>query len=269
MSDVHGRAGGRTDDWADGLFDGFDPADAPGDGPVAFGGAPTGAVLLAAARRGLFPLPGDDLAAAYREARYGAEVASGRVRLLPGPAGADPYALAWWCPDPRPVVTAGGVHLSTRLRRGLRGRADWCSTADRAFAEVVAGCARGRSPVWLTPELRAALVGLHRAGAAHSVEVWEGDALVGGVFGVAVGGVLSLDSMFRLRPGADRVAVADLGDRFAAAGGRLLDLQWDGAHVRALGARPVARRDYLGALAGPGAEAVPLGTGPLPVARLG
>ncbi|MFJ1758544.1 leucyl/phenylalanyl-tRNA--protein transferase [Kitasatospora sp. NPDC088134] len=263
MSNFHGGADAPSDD----LFDGLDLVGAPGDGPVAFGGATTGAVLLAAVRRGLFPLPGDDLAAAYREARYAADVASGRIGLLPGPAGADPYALAWWCPDPRPVVASGAVHLSTRLRRGLRGRADWCTTADRAFAEVVAGCARGRRPVWLTPELRAALVELHRAGAAHSVEVWEGAALVGGVFGVAVGGVLSLDSMFRLRPGADRVAVADLGARFAAAGGCLLDLQWDGAHVRALGARPVARRDYLGALGGSAAVA-PLGTGPLPVARL-
>ncbi|MFI2606563.1 leucyl/phenylalanyl-tRNA--protein transferase [Kitasatospora sp. NPDC018619] len=240
----------------------------PGDGPVAFGGSLGPEALLAAYRRGLFPLPAADVyASAYNEAVYGDAVAAGEVALLPG--GPDPYALAWWSPDPRPVVAAGGVRLGSRLARRLRNRSGWWTSADRAFGRVLAACAEGRQPVWLTEELAASLVRLHELGAAHSGEVWEGEELIGGVFGIAVGPVLSLDSMFHRRPDAARVAVADLGARFAAAGGRLLDAQWDGPHVRSLGAGPVERSRYLAVLSeGRGAAVVPQGA-PLPAARLG
>ncbi|RKE16890.1 leucyl/phenylalanyl-tRNA--protein transferase [Streptomyces sp. TLI_171] len=249
-------------------LDDLDLAHAPGDAPVAFGAELTAPVLLAAYRRGLFPMPGDDISAAFNEAVHAPDVVAGRIRVLPGPAAQDPYALAWWSPDPRPVVAPDRVHLPTRLRRSLRGRLRWHTTADRAFGEVVARCAEGRRPAWLTRGLREALEQLHRGGAAHSAEVWDGTALVGGAFGVAVGGVLSLDSMFRHRPGADRVAVADLAARFGAVDGRLLDAQWDSPHVRAFGTSPMARPQYLRALAAPSAVA-PLTTEPLPAARLG
>ncbi|MBO1420075.1 leucyl/phenylalanyl-tRNA--protein transferase [Streptomyces sp. FH025] len=245
-------------------FDGLDVQLAPADGPVAFGGRLDAGELLAAYRRGLFPLPAADVyASAYNEARYGG--ADG-VALLPG--GDDPYALAWWSPDPRPVLRPDGVRLPGRLARRLRNRAQrWMTTADRAFGEVLAACAEGRQPVWLTAELASALVELNALGAAHSVEVWEGEELVGGVFGVVVGPVLSLDSMFHRRSDAARVAVADLGARFGAAGGRLLDAQWDGPHVRSLGAAPMARSRYLAELAA-AARTGPLPGDRLPVARL-
>ncbi|MFG2911848.1 leucyl/phenylalanyl-tRNA--protein transferase [Kitasatospora sp. NPDC048298] len=242
----------------------------PGDGPVAFGGS-LGALgpggLLAAYRRGLFPLPAADVyAGAYNEAVYGDAVEAGEVALLPG--GADPYALAWWSPDPRPVIAPDGVRLGSRLARRLRNRSSWWTSADRAFGRVLAGCSEGRRPVWLTGELADVLLRLHELGAAHSGEVWEGEELIGGVFGIAVGPVLSLDSMFHRRPDAARVAVADLGARFAAAGGRLLDAQWDGPHVRSLGAEPMARSRYLAELSDGGGGGVPEGA-PLPAARLG
>ncbi|MFG3225756.1 leucyl/phenylalanyl-tRNA--protein transferase [Kitasatospora sp. NPDC048194] len=237
----------------------------PGDRPVALGGALGPDELLAAYRRGLFPMPAADLyAGAYNEALYGEAVESGELPVLPG--GEDPYALAWWSPDPRPVLRPDAVRLPRRLARRLR-RAPWSTTVDRAFGEVLAGCAEGRQPAWLTHELAAALLELHARGAAHSGEVWEGGELVGGVFGVAVGPVLSLDSMFHRRPDAARVAVADLGSRFGAAGGRLLDAQWDGPYIRSLGAVPMERSRYLAELAG----AAPTGALPgerLPVARL-
>ncbi|MER7582398.1 leucyl/phenylalanyl-tRNA--protein transferase [Kitasatospora sp. NPDC097691] len=263
---------------------------APGDGPVAFGGTLGPGELLAAYRRGLFPLPAADVyASAYNEAVYGDAVEAGQVPLLPG--GEDPYALAWWSPDPRPVIAADGVRIGSRLARRLRNRSAWWTSADRAFGQVLAACAERRQPVWLTRELAAALTRLHALGAAHSGEVWEGEELIGGVFGVAVGAVLSLDSMFHRRPDAARVAVADLGARFGAVGGRLLDVQWDGPHVRSLGAQPMPRSRYLAELAGAagamgataaagatrvadGAGAGPrsaglLPTEPLPVSRLG
>ncbi|MFF7992172.1 leucyl/phenylalanyl-tRNA--protein transferase [Kitasatospora xanthocidica] len=262
-------------DQAAAAFDALDLRHAPGDGPVAFGGVLGPGELLAAYRRGLFPLPAaDEFASAYNEALYGDAVDAGEVALLPG--GVDPYALAWWSPDPRPVIAAGGVRLGRGLARRLRNQSAWWTSADRAFGRVLEACAQGRQPVWLTEELAVALTRLHALGAAHSGEVWEGEELIGGVFGVAVGTVLSLDSMFRRRPDAARVAVADLGARFGAAGGRLLDAQWDGPHVRSLGAEPVARARYLAELAGGGDGADgadgdgPVLEGvPMPVARLG
>ncbi|MFJ6619181.1 leucyl/phenylalanyl-tRNA--protein transferase [Kitasatospora sp. NPDC091335] len=262
-------------------LDALDLRRGPGEGPVAFGGslgsgcsgcsgssggAPGAGELLAAYRHGLFPLPAADVyTSAYNEAVYGEAVEAGEVALLPG--GADPYALAWWSPDPRPVIAPGAVRLGSRLARRLRNRSSWWTSADRAFGQVLEACAEGRQPVWLTDELAAVMLRLHELGAAHSGEVWEGEELVGGVFGVTVGPVLSLDSMFHRRPDAARVAVADLGARFAAAGGRLLDAQWDGPHVRSLGAEPMARSRYLAELSGGGTGV--LERAPLPAARLG
>ncbi|MER7703697.1 leucyl/phenylalanyl-tRNA--protein transferase [Kitasatospora sp. NPDC097605] len=264
------------------LFATLDVDRAPADGPAAFGADLAPATLLAAYRRGLFPLPAaDPYASAFNEARSEAAVAAGRVPLLPGPdhggdgggpdggpGGADPYALAWWSPDPRPLLAADGVQLGRKLSRLLRNRLDWWTTADQAFEEVLAACAEGREPPWLTPELQEALTGLHRLGAAHSAEVWQDGELIGGVFGIASGPVLSLDSMFHRRPDAARVAVADLAARFAAAGGRLLDAQWDSPHVRSLGAAPQPRSRYLAALAEDAGPLHPLDTSLLPAARL-
>ncbi|WP_406088254.1 leucyl/phenylalanyl-tRNA--protein transferase [Kitasatospora purpeofusca] len=251
------------------LFAAVDVARAPADGPAAFGGDLAPDTLLAAYRHGLFPLPAADaFASAFNEARHEEEVAAGRIALLPGPGHADPYALAWWSPDPRPVLAPDGVRLGRKLSRLLRNRLDWSTTADAAFEQVLAACAEGREPPWLTRDLREALTALHRLGAAHSVEVWEEGELIGGVFGIAAGAVLSLDSMFHRRPDAARVAVADLAARFAATGGRLLDTQWDSPHVRSLGAAPLPRAHYLAALAaGPEPEA-PLDTSRLPAVRL-
>ncbi|MGW3045531.1 leucyl/phenylalanyl-tRNA--protein transferase [Kitasatospora sp. NPDC001159] len=233
---------------------------------MAFGGTLGPAELLAAYRRGLFPLPAADVyTGAYNEALYGEAVESGELPVLPG--GEDPYALAWWSPDPRPVLRPDDVRLPRRLARQLRGAVRWSTTADRAFGAVLDACTEGRQTTWLTAELAEALTELNAQGAAHSVEVWEGEELVGGVFGVAVGSVLSLDSMFHRRPDAARVAVADLGARFGAAGGRLLDAQWDGPYVRSLGAEPMARSRYLAELAG-AASTGPLTGDRLPVTRL-
>ncbi|MGW6913976.1 leucyl/phenylalanyl-tRNA--protein transferase [Kitasatospora sp. NPDC054939] len=238
-----------------GPFAGLDLRGAPGDGPVAFGAGLAPETLLAAYRSGLFPMPAPDpYASAFNEARYE------DAPVLPGPAADDdPYALAWWSPDPRPVLAPGGVRLGSHLARRLRNRLDWWTTADRAFEQVVEACAAGRQQHWLTVELRASLVELHRRGAAHSAEVWDGEELIGGVFGVSAGPALSLDSMFHRRSDAARVAVADLARRFTDAGGSLLDAQWDGPHIRSLGAVPVPRARYLARLAAP---AGPYASGP-------
>ncbi|MFD9128928.1 leucyl/phenylalanyl-tRNA--protein transferase [Kitasatospora sp. NPDC059571] len=227
-------------------WSGVDLADAVPDGPAAFCADLGPAGLLAGYRAGAFPMPAaDDYAMYLNEARYEDLVAAGAVALDDPLGDGSGYRVAWWSPDPRPVIAVGEARLGSRLARRLRGRTNWTTTADRAFDEVVRRCAEGRRPVWLTEELRRGLAALHTAGRAHSAEVWEDGTLVGGVFGVRVGPVLSLDSMFRLRPDAARIAVVDLARRFAETGGRLLDAQWDGPHVRSLGATAMPRTRYL------------------------
>ncbi|MCU7821336.1 leucyl/phenylalanyl-tRNA--protein transferase [Kitasatospora sp. DSM 101779] len=241
---------------------------APADAPVAFCADLGPDALLAGYRAGAFPMPAQDEYSLWmNEARYEDLVDEGAV-ALPAGAGEEAYGVAWWSPDPRPVVPVGGARLGGRLSRRLRNRDDWTTTADKAFGEVVDRCAEGRSPAWLTTELRTALRALHAGGRAHSIEVWENGELVGGAFGVRVGPVLSLDSMMGLRPDAARVAIVDLAQRFGESGGLLLDVQWDSPHVRSLGAVPVPRSEYR-ALLREGPAAGPPPGEERPASRLG
>ncbi|WP_329571592.1 leucyl/phenylalanyl-tRNA--protein transferase [Kitasatospora sp. NBC_01266] len=240
---------------------GLDLAAAPTDAPAAFCADLSAEGLLDAYRHGLFPLPApDEYARCLNEALYEDQVAAGRITLL-GEAEAA-YRVAWWSPDPRLVIGVGRARLPRRLARRLRNRDDWSTSLDQAFPEVLAGCADGRDRHWLTGELRTALARLHERGAAHSAEVWADGELIGGAFGVRVGPVLSLDSMFHRRPDASRVAIADLAARFAEAGGHLLDVQWDSPHIRTLGAVPIPRPQYLATLRGPAAGRPPVGGRP-------
>ncbi|WP_371501629.1 leucyl/phenylalanyl-tRNA--protein transferase [Kitasatospora sp. NBC_00374] len=253
----------RTTDWWHTLA----VSAAPADAPAAFCADLGADSLLAAYRSGLFPMPAaDEYGRWMNEALYEDRVATGAI-AVPGGDGELPYQVAWWSPDPRPVLIPGQARLGRRLARRLRNRLDWSTSVDRDFGRVVSQCAAGREPRWLTEELRRSLLALHERGWAHSVEVWQGPELVGGAFGVRAGPVLSLDSMFHRRPDASRVAVADLATRFGAVGGRLLDVQWDSPHIRSLGARPVPRQDYLDLLRS-GPPVGPPATDLLPAARL-
>ena len=233
---------------------------APADAPAVFCADLGPAGLLAGYRAGAYPMPAEDEYSRYlSEARFEEDVAAGAIVVVGGAAGDEvPYEVAWWSPDPRPVIAPGEEHLGRRLARSLRNRLVWSTTVDEAFARVVDECRAGRSPRWLTDGLKQGLCGLHAEGRAHSVEVWEDGELIGGAFGVRVGPVLSLDSMFHRRPSAARVAIADLGARFAAAGGLLLDAQWDGPAVRALGGTLMPRAGYL-RLLGSGEGSAPSG----------
>ena len=231
---------------------------APADAPAAFCADLSPAGLLAGYRAGAYPMPAEDEYARYlSEARFEDGVAAGDIAVVGGGAEV-PYEVAWWSPDPRPVIVPGEERLGRRLARALRNRLAWSTSVDTAFDRVVDECRVGRSPRWLTDELKQGLCGLHQEGRAHSVEVWEDGELIGGAFGVRVGPVLSLDSMFHRRPGAARVAIADLGARSAAVGGRLLDAQWDGPAVRGLGGTLMPRAGYL-RLLGSGRGSAPAG----------
>jgi len=228
-------------------------AGAPAEGAVAFGADLGPDTLYAAYRAGLYPFPAGTIEQQLiNELTYEPDVAAGRVSLLPGAA--EPYAIAWCSPDPRPLIRPGDLRIQRSLRQQLRNKVDWTTTLDACFRQVVEECRTGRSQSWLTGELVDGLVELHDRGHAHSVEVWDGTELVGGTFGVRVGAVFSADSQFTRRSGAGKVAVADLVRRFAEAGGAAVDVQHDGDHVRLMGAQPVPRSTYLELLGAPGHE---------------
>jgi leucyl/phenylalanyl-tRNA---protein transferase len=242
------------------------PSAGPAEGPVAFCGDLGPDSVLGAYRRGLVPMPAaDEYFRGFNEIRYEDQVAAGAIAVV-GDERQDPYGVAWWSPDPRPVIGQAGVHLGRNVRRTLR-RDGLSTTANAAFKLVAEACREAREPRWLTDALLGTLAELHGAGWAHSIEVWLGGELVGGALGIGIGGVLSGDSLFGRRPGAAAVAVADMRARLVAAGGTVIDAQWDSPFLRSLGAEPVDRGRYLAMLDG-ARKPLALPVQPLPAERL-
>ncbi|MFO1400504.1 MAG: leucyl/phenylalanyl-tRNA--protein transferase [Steroidobacteraceae bacterium] len=159
--------------------------------------------------------------------------------------------VLWWSPDPREVLPVDGLHVSRSLARTLR-RGGFSTSVDTDFAAVIEACAapRARSPgTWITAEMRAAYLGLHALGVAHSIEVRRGSELVGGVYGVAVGRVFSGESMFSRASNASKVALVALAGWCRGQGHALIDCQLPSAHLRSLGSRPLPRAGFLAYLA--------------------
>lgn len=170
--------------------------------------------------------------------------------------------ILWWCPDPRMVFRSDGVRLSTRLRRQLR-RSPWIVRADTVFADVIQACALaprvGQRGTWITTGMRAAYCELHRLGHAHSVEVFDGEQLVGGIYGVAIGRMFFGESMFSAESGGSKVALAALAYRLREWAWPLIDAQVENPHLLSLGAETWLRQDFLsriGALTAAGEPAV-------------
>jgi leucyl/phenylalanyl-tRNA---protein transferase len=182
----------------------------------------------------------------------GTLLAAYRLGLFPmglGGQGAGP--LGWWTPDPRGVLPLAGMRVTRSLARSVRRMA---TTVDAAFDDVVAGCADPDRPHrWITPEVASAYGRLHRLGWAHSVEVWDGEPgerLVGGLYGVSVGGLFAGESMFSRARDASKVALVRLVGALAADGDprRLLDVQWRTDHLASLGVVEVPRAEYAALL---------------------
>ncbi|MDX8150232.1 leucyl/phenylalanyl-tRNA--protein transferase [Patulibacter brassicae] len=158
------------------------------------------------------------------------------------------FRVAAYRADPRAILDLDAIRLPRTLRRTIP-RHGFRLTVDAAFSEVVEHCAHrpglGPGEVWLTPRLAGAYRALHRWGHARSFEVWDGDALVGGTFGVALGRAHTLESMFHLAPDAGSAAVLHAAVRMRGAGYRLLDVQQRTPHTARLGVREVAEAEFL------------------------
>ena len=187
----------------------------PGDAPLGVGGDLDAATLVRAYSEGVFPW-----------FSHG-----------------DP--VLWWSPDPRGIFELDGLHVSRRLQRTIRS-GTFAVTVDRCFADVMRACGEGRGEgTWITPEMLAAYTELHRRGHAHSLEVWKGGALAGGIYGVSVGGLFAGESMFHRVTDASKVALVKLAERLAERGYTLFDTQMVTDHTTAMGAVEIPRAAYL------------------------
>jgi leucyl/phenylalanyl-tRNA--protein transferase len=204
----------------------FPPVESAGpDGLLLTGGQLTPDWLVDAYSRGIFPMP----------------IEYNRRRLV-----------AWISPDPRGILELDAVHVSRRLARRL-ARREFEFSLDRSFIEVVEGCAIPRrrdddEDRWLTPAMLAAYQSLHQLGLAHSLEVWQGGQLVGGVFGVTIGGLFAGESMFHRVTDASKAALVVLAEHLKRRGYVLFDVQWTNDHTRSLGAIDIPRREYVALL---------------------
>ena len=159
--------------------------------------------------------------------------------------------LLWWSPDPRCVIVPAEVHVSRRLVRTLK-EGCFLVTCNQDFGGVISACAdlRREDPggTWLVPEMQEAYRRLHRLGYAHSVEVWEGEELAGGLYGVALGRFFFGESMFHRVTDASKVAMVKLCRYLAEHRFVLLDCQVPNPHLQRMGAKPMARAAFLDTL---------------------
>jgi leucyl/phenylalanyl-tRNA--protein transferase len=190
-------------------------------GLLAVGGDLSQARLLAGYRRGIFPW--------YSEGQ----------------------PILWWSPDPRAVLLPQDLKVSRSLARRIRS-GEFATHTDRDFPATIAACAAPRNNgggTWITDEMRTAYQDLHRAGYAHSVETWCGDELVGGLYGVHLGGVFFGESMFSRRTDASKVALVRLVEECQKRSVALIDCQMATRHLASLGARTVPRSQFVRQLA--------------------
>lgn len=161
----------------------------------------------------------------------------------------DDQPILWWSPDPRTVLFPNKLHVSRSLKRSLRPGL-FSVTLDQCFRDVMQHCAGPRPQypdggTWITAEMLEAYQRLHELGYAHSVETWQEGELVGGLYGVALGGAFFAESMFTRVSDASKVALVFLVRQLHTWGFRLMDCQQSSPHVLALGAESIPRRDFL------------------------
>ncbi len=158
---------------------------------------------------------------------------------------ADPRSgeIGWYSPDPRAIFELGEFHVPRSLRLTLK-KGRFAIRVNTRFEQVMRECAR-REETWISEDLIRSYVELHRLGFAHCVESWAGESLVGGLYGVAIGGAFFGESMFSRQKDASKVALVHLVERMKARGFELLDTQWITPHLQMFGAKEIPREEYL------------------------
>lgn len=160
----------------------------------------------------------------------------------------DESPILWWSPDPRFILEPECLHVSSSMRKTLRKR-NFSVTLDRAFSEVIHACAtvprNGQDGTWIVPEMEEAYGRLHELGFAHSVEVWHGENLVGGLYGISLGKLFFGESMFSLRSNASKIAFILLARGLQEKGFPMIDCQVFTEHLEKLGAYEIDREDFL------------------------
>ncbi len=164
--------------------------------------------------------------------------------------------ILWWTPDPRMILLPGQIHISKSMKRIMdRNSGPFHLTVDRSFAEVIENCRKPRkiegkrvTGTWITPEMKAAYTSLHRLGYAHSVEVWQENRLVGGLYGVSLGRCFFGESMFSLVPNASKYAFIVFFRKLFNLDFQLVDCQVPNNHLKRLGATEIPRRSFLALL---------------------
>jgi leucyl/phenylalanyl-tRNA--protein transferase len=165
------------------------------------------------------------------------------------PMADDEGIISWYSPDPRGILPLETFHIPSRLRRVLRRNA-FRIEINRAFEASIRACAAaerqpGDRSTWISEEIVESYCALHDLGYAHSVEVWDADRLVGGLYGVALGGAFFGESMFHHTTNASKVALVALVERLRSRGFTLLDTQWTTEHLQQFGAIEIPRTEYL------------------------
>jgi leucyl/phenylalanyl-tRNA--protein transferase len=168
-----------------------------------------------------------------------------RAGIFPWYADGEP--IWWWSPDPRAIFELEMFHVPRRLRRTMRS-CRFTITVNRDFAGVIRGCALREEGTWITADMTAAYETLFRLGWAHSVEVWQGSDLAGGLYGVAIGGFFAGESMFHRQRDASNVALAFTMNRLRERGFQLFDTQMLTEHTARHGAVEIPRQEYLARL---------------------
>ena len=192
-------------------------------------------------------LPPERLVAAYRRG------------IFPWPDSSLPGVIPWVCPPRRAILEFTALHTPRTLRRARHALARLHFTIDTAFERVIRACAAAPRPgqrgTWITPELIAAYLELHRQGYAHSIEAWNDDVLVGGLYGVTAGGVFTGESMFHRMSEVSKLCVLRLVEHLASRGATWIDIQQLTPHFVLLGAREITREEFLLRLASEQREA--------------
>ncbi len=197
------------------------------NGLLAQGGELTAALLLDAYSHGIFPWPS------------------------PVNSSEDELALFWWSPDPRAVLFCDKVRCSNSLRKQIK-RCGYRLSLNAAFKDVVDACATvrrqnsegGDTGTWITPDIQQAYIALHQQGHAHSIEVWDNDMLVGGLYGVVIGQLFCGESMFHYQSNASKMALLALAKYLSRLGWPLIDCQIENPHLESLGATLISREEF-------------------------